>query len=105
MKVTGSHDSYQQFRLLKYSIQKDYFTFYAYWEYINSLISVDTASSNCFKQPKKFWSYIKSLKKGSTDVSLLKTNSGTVTDNLDKAETLNTQFQSLFTNEDFTVFP
>jgi len=44
-------------------------------------------------------------KKSSTDTPLLKTNNGTVTDNLDKAELLNTQFQSVFTNEDFTVFP
>jgi len=70
----------------------------------NILISIDTASRNCFKQSKKFWSYIKSLKKGSTDIPLLKTNNGTVTDNPDKAELLNTQFQSVFTNEDFTVF-
>ena len=60
MKVTRSHDLYQQFKSLKYSIQKGLHN--AYWEYINSLISVDTASHTCFKQSKKFWSYIKSLK-------------------------------------------
>jgi len=104
MKVTGSHELYQQFKFLKYSIPKDLRN--AYWEYINnSLISVDTASFNCIKQFKKFWSYIKSLKKSSTDIPLLKTKIGTVTDNLDKAESLNTQFQSVFTNKDFTVFP
>jgi len=68
MKVTGSHDLYQQFKSLKYSIQKDLCN--VYWEHINSLISVDTANSNCFKQSKRFWSCIKSLKKSSTGINV-----------------------------------
>ena len=103
MKVTKSVDLCQQFKSLKHSIQKDMRK--AYWEYINSLICVDTANSDYFKQPKKFWSYMKSLQKDSTGIPCLKTNGHMVTDNLSKAKILNAQFQSVFTIEDLTTFP
>ena len=63
------------------------------------------ANSNCFKQPKKFWSCIKSLRKNSTGISCLKTNGHMVTDNFNKAKVLNAQFQSVFTSKVFTTFP
>ena len=70
----------------------------------NSLICIDMANSNCFKQLKKFWSCMKSLKKDSIGIPCLKINGHMVTDNLSKVKALNAQFQSVFTNKDLAIF-
>ena len=44
------------------------------------------ANPDYFKQPKKFWSYMKPLRKDSTGIPCLKTNGYMVTDNLSKAK-------------------
>ena len=46
-----------------------------------------------------FWSYIKSLKQDYSGVSSHKHNGKLVTDSIGKAEVLNTQFQSVFTQD------
>ena len=56
--------------------------------------------------PKKFWSYIKSKHKESTGVSPLKNQDGFLkSDGSSKAEILNTQFKSVFTEEDLSNLP
>ena len=48
---------------------------------------------------KKFWSYIKSLKCDHSGITFLATMNGITTDNLQKAEALNEQFKSVFTEK------
>ena len=70
----------------------------SYWQYINSLISPESVYNGC-QQQKRFWSYIRSLKKDDTEISSLHTSDGLITDNNEKAEILNTQFKSVFSVE------
>jgi hypothetical protein len=49
---------------------------------------------------KRFWSYIKSLRKDTSGVSLLKENGKMHADPKDKADILNRQSESVFTKED-----
>ena len=70
----------------------------AYWNYINNLISPHNEDGKHQGQ-KWFWSYIKSLKQDYSGVSSLKHNGKLVTDSIGKAEVLNTQFQSVFTQD------
>ena len=103
-------DYYKRFLNLKHSTQKEMRQ--SYWTYINNLISVDTCDSNpdfgsssSNIQVKKFWSYIKTIKKDSSTIASLKHNGNLLTEASTKAETLNTQFSSVFTKEHFDDFP
>ena len=54
---------------------------------------------------KKFWRYIKSLRKDHVGVPALISNGKILTDSLEKAEVLNNQFYSVFTDEDLVNTP
>ena len=54
---------------------------------------------------KKFWKYIKSIKKDSCGVAPLKDNGRTHSDAMDKANILNRQYQSVFTRENTHDIP
>ena len=70
----------------------------AYWNYINDLISTHNEDGK-YQGQKRFWSYIKSLKQDYSGDSSLKHNGKLVTDSIGNAEVLNTQFQSVFTQD------
>ena len=59
-------------------------------------------SSTC---KKRFWTYIKSKKKDHTGVAPLNDEGNTYTDAKHKAQILNKQFESVFTNEDVLSIP
>ncbi|XP_071138515.1 uncharacterized protein [Mytilus edulis] len=54
---------------------------------------------------KQFWRYVKSRKQESSGVSTLNVDGQIKEDNTSKAEALNNQFQSVFTEEDMASFP
>ena len=63
-------------------------------------------SKECKDNPKCFWKYVKSKTKASTGISPLLTHEGKIAEsNIDKAETLNTFFSSVFTKEDTNNMP
>ena len=76
----------------------------SYWNYINSIIESDENSDRPSTQ-KRFWHYVKSLKKDASGVSPLKVNGHLYSDNKDKANILNQQYQSVFTKENPTEIP
>ena len=49
--------------------------------------------------PKKFWSFIKKLKKDNNGVQALKANNKVITNSKGKANVFNSHFKSVFTNE------
>ena len=61
--------------------------------------------ANKLGNSKKFWSFIKSKRKDQCEVPPLVHNGVTHTDNLTKADILNKQFASVFTNEDTSYIP
>jgi len=70
----------------------------AYHNYCSHLFD-DSYSNNC----KRFWSFIKRLHKENSGVSSLRTESGVKITSKSKADTLNQQFQSVFTKEDDNI--
>ena len=73
----------------------------AYWEYVDNIIEFgDPEKDENPGKQKRFWSYIKSLRKDTSGVSLLKENGKMHADPKDKADILNRQYESVFTKED-----
>ena len=72
----------------------------AFWNYVNSIISYDHDHSLSERRSvnKKFWSFISSRKKDNITISPLKSFGNTFPDPLDKANILNSQFQSAFSS-------
>ena len=101
-KQSKSEDIYEDFKTVKHTIQKEMRK--AYWSYINNIISLPPDNSIVHNQ-KKFWSFIKSLKKDSTGIQVLEVDGNQLTTSADKAEALNSHFKSVFTNEPSTSLP
>ena len=95
-KQTRSIEIYQQFKEAKHWVQKEMRT--AYFNYINGIIS-SNVSSHTPSCNKKFWSFVKHLKKDNVTIPTLLDKGDEVSDNLDKAEVLNRHFRSVFTEE------
>ncbi|XP_072046287.1 uncharacterized protein [Amphiura filiformis] len=70
------------------------------WEYINNDLG-----SAVKEDPKAFWTFIKSLRKEDNGVADLKVDNKLLTDSKEKAESLNNQFCSVFTQEDKSHIP
>ena len=82
----------------------------AYWKHISGIFSFDTDSADpdCPREnekAKKFWSFVKSLKKDAFGINSLRENGILKTDTLDKANICNRQFESAFTRESDTEIP
>ena len=73
----------------------------ARWSYINNILNIGLEENNT----KPFWKYIKSQKQDTIGVTALKDQGKLHTDNKVKAELLNKQFKSVFTQEDTTSVP
>ena len=54
---------------------------------------------------KQFWSFVKSMRKDTFGMQALKNQGVLVSDNKTKAELLNAQFKSVFTEEDMSGLP
>ena len=78
----------------------------AYWSYVNNLLDppVEDADHPASNQ-KRFWSYIKSLRKDQTGIAPLRENGQLYSAPKDKANILNNQYKSVFTREDTTNIP
>ena len=97
-KKTKSLDAWESYRKLKNEIIKELEI--AHDNYQNQLFTTNSNTTS-----KKFWRYIKSLRKDHVGVSALISNGKTLTDSLEKAEVLNNQFYSVFTDEDLVNTP
>jgi hypothetical protein len=73
----------------------------AYWEYVDNLIEIGNPDND--EKPnkqKRFWSYVKTLRKNNSGVAPLKDSGKMHADPKDKADILNMQYESVFTKED-----
>ena len=78
----------------------------AYWEYVDNLIEIGNPDSD--EKPnkqKRFWSYVKALRKDNSGVAPLKDSGKMHADPKDKVDILNMQYESVFTKEDITNIP
>ena len=85
-----------KFKILKHLAQKK--TREAYWNYISDIIAL-VDSTNERPNSKKFFTYLKSIRKESNGVPTLKAFGETVNEIQDKTNLLNRQFQSVFTTD------
>ena len=98
-KRTNNLIDIQRYKHLKTAAQRT--TRKAYRNYVHDIISPE-ASQN----PKKFWSFVKSRKQESSGVAPLRNNNGLIySDPQTKANILNHQFQSVFTEENTNSMP
>ena len=76
---------------------------YAYWKYVSNIFTFENDSSDPDtpkpEKIKKFWSFVKSLKKDAFGIASLRENGILKTDTKEKANICNQQFQSAFTCE------
>ena len=92
MKNDTNQETLDRFHSLRKATQKS--TRKAHRNFINSI---------CLESSKKFWSYMKSLKTDSVGIHTLKLDGVLESDNLVKANILNEQFRSVFTQEKDTL--
>ena len=76
----------------------------AYWKHITNIFSFenDNPDPDCPRKnekAKKFWSFVKSLKKDASGINTHRENGILKTDTLDKANICNRQFQSSLANQ------
>ncbi|CAG2212437.1 unnamed protein product [Mytilus edulis] len=97
-KRTNNEKHWEEFKLLRKTVKTKLEE--AHQNYISQLLEVDEEGER--KTPvvgKKFWQYVKSKKRDSCGVAPLISNGKLMEDSKGKAEALNHQFVSVFTNE------
>ena len=78
-----------------------------YWKHIEGILDDNKDEENEIRptKHKKFWKYVKALKKDTCGVAPLKDNGRTYSDPIDKANILNRQYESVFTRENTRNIP
>jgi len=99
-KNSFSEVKYAEFKSLKHLVQKEMRS--AYWSYTNNLIAPEGQPHS---NQKRFWSYIKALRRENTNIPVLNYNGSSHESSLERAEVLNQQFQSVFTKEPDSPLP
>ena len=103
MKKTKKEQDIRKYRQCKGDVQK--LERQAYYSYINNIIEVNEDQDEKPAKQKRFWSYIKSLRKDNTGISPLKDKGRLFNAPKDKTNILNSQNQSTFTQEDTCHVP
>jgi hypothetical protein len=73
----------------------------SHWMYVHGMLQ----DSLTQKDSKPFWRYIKSKRQDNTGIAPIKARGKLHSENKEKAELLNKQFQSVFTHEDTSSIP
>ena len=90
-QATKKHKDGDHYRSMKAKVQRT--GRQAYWQYVENLI--EEGDENGEQRPgkqKRFWSYIKALRKDNSGVAPLKENGKMHADPLDKSNILNRQY-------------
>ena len=107
-RKSSSRDIKNHYKRFRAHVQKSITD--AYLKHITNIFSFenDNPDPDCHrknKKAKKFWSFVKSLKKNASGINTLRENGILKTDTLDKANICNRQFQSAFTRESNDEIP
>ena len=98
-KKSADKGHIEKFKIIKHLIQKKQRQ--AYWNYIEDIIipkeSDTTNTCNKNNSKKRFWTFIKHKKSDNSNITALKENGKLETDPVVKANILNRQFHSVFT--------
>ena len=98
-RKTDKHKLEVKYKHLRSETQKS--VRHAYWQYIDDLIDPSNylETEHRSRNFKKFWSFVKALKRDQSGVSPLKYEGNLETTPVGKANTLNHQFKSVFVEE------
>ena len=77
----------------------------SYWNFVDNTIEVRDPEQEQQPKQKRFWSFIKSLRKNTSGVAPLKDNGRLHADPKDKADILNRLYESKWTKEDTSDIP
>ncbi|CAG2217784.1 unnamed protein product [Mytilus edulis] len=98
-KSSGKTRDIKKYKFLKSQLQKE--ARQAHSNYMEDIVSDDLQ-----KNPKRFWSYVKSRKQDASQIVTLKSKDGFLHSDTDtKVSILNQQFQSVYTKEDTSTLP
>jgi hypothetical protein len=95
-KQTGRNSDWEKFRQLRRQASKA--AAKSYSDYLNNHIG-ESLKTN----PKQFWSFMKVNKRECIGIPTLQTNGQIITNDRDKANTLNNHFSSVFTQEIYPI--
>ena len=98
-KKGGTETSWREYKQCKHNIQTSIRQ--AHSAHVSHLLEETLLTKNS----KPFWHYIKSRKQDNAGISPLKRRGVLVSDNVEQADILNEQFQSVFTNENVDSLP
>ena len=98
-KKSGSEESWNKFKTVRRSIDRGIRR--AYKSYVSDVIGGSLSSNNT----KPFWNFVKTKRQQAFGVGTLNTDNGIAASPKDKADALNRQFKSVFTNEDTSNLP
>ena len=90
MQKTRNETDVRKYRKCKRILQK--LERQLFWSYVNNIIEFGDQDSACQPKQKRFWSYIKSLRKDSSGIAPLKDNGRLFNSSTDKANILNHQY-------------
>lgn len=101
-KKSANPKDIEEFKAMKHLVQKKLRQ--AYWTYVEDLVSpqeqpVPETPSRKDDSSKRFWTFIKHKKSDNAGIAGLKENGRLKTDSVHKANILNRQFQSVFTEK------
>lgn len=77
----------------------------SYWKFADQIIDIGSLDQDYQPKQKRFWSFIKSLRKDTRDIAALKENGKLHADPKDKADILNRQYESTWTRKDYNSIP
>ena len=101
MKKTKNYTLLPKIKKIRSLIQKKIRN--SYWDYMNNIICDETEHKH--GTTKRFWGFIKSLKNDSCGVAPLRDDGVLKSNPKEKAEVLNKQFSSVFTNDTNSSYP
>lgn len=101
-KKTQNNQDWAVFRKLRTHVKTELTA--AYHNYIDSMLDVECNEERSI--PKKFWSYVKNIRKDFVGIPSLKDhNNHLVSSSKGKADILSKQYQTVFTKEDLVNIP
>lgn len=90
-KSSGKQTHWDAFKAIKHQVARELRR--AHWQYVDSVISQGLAENNS----RPFWKFVKAQKQDGFGIAPLKENGVIHTESKEKADILNRQFQSVFT--------
>ena len=97
----GNTKTRNVYKHLKHLVQKEKRK--SYWHYTKCISTI--TAPDIKPNPKKLFSFLKATRKETTGVPPLKHQGKTSNDTIDKANALNNQFQSIFTEDSENIMP